>query len=92
MAFRYDSNIQGVFDERAVELGRYIAETNSTVRATGKKFGISKSTVFTDVTVRLKKVNPTLYSEVRQVLEKNKEERHIRGGIATKEKYLNISR
>ena len=92
MTFRYDSNINGHYDERAVELGRYIAETNSTVRATGKKFGISKSTVFTDVTVRLKKVNPALYSEVRQVLEKNKEERHIRGGIATKEKYLNIGK
>ena len=92
MAFRYDNNISGAFDERAIELGRYIAETNSTVRATGKKFGVSKSTVFTDVTVRLKKVNPTLYSEVRHVLEKNKEERHIRGGIATKEKYLNIGK
>ena len=92
MAFRYDNNISEAFDERAIELGRYIAETNSTVRATGKKFGVSKSTVFTDVTVRLKKVNPTLYSEVRQVLEKNKEERHIRGGIATKEKYLNIGK
>jgi len=79
----------GQYDERAIELGRYIAETNSTVRATGKKFGVSKSTVHTDVTVRLRKINPALYNEVRQVLEKNKEERHIRGGIATKEKYLN---
>jgi putative DeoR family transcriptional regulator (stage III sporulation protein D) len=86
MAFRYDSNIKGHYDERAVELGRYIAETNSTVRATGKKFGVSKSTVHTDVTVRLKRINPALYNEVRAVLEKNKEERHIRGGIATKEK------
>jgi len=92
MSFNYDKNIKGHFDERAVELGRYIAETNSTVRATGKKFGVSKSTVFTDVTVRLKKVNPALYNEVRQVLEKNKEERHIRGGIATKEIYLKISK
>ena len=89
MTFNYDKNIKGHFDERAVELGRYIAENNSTVRATGKKFGISKSTVHTDVTVRLKKINPALYNEVRRVLEKNKEERHIRGGIATKEKYLN---
>lgn len=90
MAFKFDNNIKGHFDERAVELGRYIAETNSTVRATGKKFGVSKSTVHTDVTVRLKRINPALYNEVRRVLEKNKEERHIRGGIATKEKYLNI--
>jgi len=79
----------GQYDERAIELGRYIAETNSTVRATGKKFGVSKSTVHTDVTVRLRKINPALYNEVRRVLQKNKEERHIRGGIATKEKYLN---
>ncbi len=92
MAFRYDSNIKGHYDERAVELGRYIAETNSTVRATGKKFGVSKSTVHTDVTVRLKRINPALYNEVRAVLEKNKEERHIRGGIATKEKYKSIAK
>ncbi len=86
---RYNEKFTGQYDERAVELGRYIAETNSTVRATGKKFGVSKSTVHTDVTVRLRKINPALYNEVRAVLEKNKEERHIRGGIATKEKYLN---
>ncbi|MBO7179061.1 MAG: sporulation transcriptional regulator SpoIIID [Clostridia bacterium] len=88
MAYNYNGNLSGQYDERAVELGRYIAETNSTVRATGKKFGVSKSTVHTDVTVRLRKINPALYNEVRAVLEKNKEERHIRGGIATKEKYL----
>lgn len=86
---RYNEKFTGQYDDRAVELGRYIAETNSTVRATGKKFGVSKSTVHTDVTVRLRKINPALYNEVRAVLEKNKEERHIRGGIATKEKYLN---
>lgn len=90
MAFGYNSNINGLYEERAVTLGRYIAETNSTVRAAGKKFGVSKSTVHTDVTVRLKKINPALYNEVRAVLEKNKEERHIRGGIATKEKYMKI--
>ncbi|MBO5857937.1 MAG: sporulation transcriptional regulator SpoIIID [Clostridia bacterium] len=89
MAYNYNDKYIGQYDERAVELGRYIAETNSTVRATGKKFGVSKSTVHTDVTVRLRKINPSLYNEVRRVLEKNKEERHIRGGIATKEKYLN---
>ena len=89
MAYNYNEKFTGQYEERAVELGRYIAETNSTVRATGKKFGVSKSTVHTDVTVRLRKINPALYNEVRRVLEKNKEERHIRGGIATKEKYLN---
>ena len=73
MAYYNDKfNVQ--YEERAVELGKYIAETNSTVRATGKKFGISKSTVHTDVTVRLRKINPALYNEVRRVLEKNKEE------------------
>lgn len=92
MVFRYNENMNGHYDERAVELGRYIVETGATVRATGKKFGISKSTVFTDVTSRLKKINPALYSDVRRVLEKNKEERHIRGGIATKEKYSKISK
>jgi putative DeoR family transcriptional regulator (stage III sporulation protein D) len=89
MAYNYNEKFTGQYDERAVLLGRYIAETNSTVRATGKKFGVSKSTVHTDVTVRLRKINPALYNEVRAVLEKNKEERHIRGGIATKERYLN---
>ena len=88
MAYNYNEKFTGQSDERAIELGRYIAETNSTVRATGKKFGVSKSTVHTDVTVRLRKINPALYNEVRRVLQKNKEERHIRGGIATKEKYL----
>ena len=88
MAYNYNEKFTGQYDERAIELGRYIAETNSTVRATGKKFGVSKSTVHTDVTVRLRKINPALYDEVRRVLQKNKEERHIRGGIATKEKYL----
>lgn len=92
MVFRYNENMNSHYDERAVELGRYIVETGATVRATGKKFGISKSTVFTDVTSRLKKINPALYSDVRRVLEKNKEERHIRGGIATKEKYSKISK
>ncbi len=85
----YEKNRNINFEERAEILGKYIAENNSTVRATGKKFGVSKSTVHTDVTVRLRKINPALYNEVRAVLEKNKEERHIRGGIATKEKYLN---
>jgi putative DeoR family transcriptional regulator (stage III sporulation protein D) len=89
MAYNYNEKFTGQYDERAIELGRYMAETNSTVRATGKKFGVSKSTVHTDVTVRLRKINPALYNEVRRVLQKNKEERHIRGGIATKEKYLN---
>ena len=75
-------------EDRAVELGEYIVENNATVRAAAGKFGISKSTVHMDVSQRLKRVNPVLFREVRAVLEKNKSERHIRGGIATKEKYL----
>lgn len=80
--------MKGVVEERAVMLGRYIVETGSTVRAAAKVFGLSKSTVHTDVSERLKKLNPQLYSEVREVLEINKAERHLRGGMATKEKYL----
>jgi putative DeoR family transcriptional regulator (stage III sporulation protein D) len=92
MAFRYNENMDGHYDERAIELGGYIVEAGTSVTATCKKFGLSKSTVFTDVTSSLKKINPSLYSDVRRVLEKNKEERHIRGGIATKEKYSKISK
>jgi putative DeoR family transcriptional regulator (stage III sporulation protein D) len=75
------------FEDRAVKLGRYIAESKSTVRGAAKKFGVSKSTVHSDVTIRLRKIDPSLFSEVRKVLDINKEERHIRGGIATREKY-----
>lgn len=74
-------------EERAAELARYITEKGCTVRQAAKYFGISKSTVHTDVAVRLKKIDPELYNEVRAVLDINKEERHIRGGMATKEKY-----
>ena len=72
---------------RAVVLGEYIIETGATVRAAAKKFHVSKSTVHKDVSDRLRIVNPQLYQEVRHVLEVNKAERHIRGGIATREKY-----
>ena len=74
-------------DRRAAELGRYILENRSTVRATAKKFGISKSTVHKDVSERLKTEDPELYSKVKDILEINKQERHIRGGLATKRKY-----
>lgn len=74
-------------EERAIELANYIIEKKTTVRAAAKKFGISKSTVHKDVTERLAQVNPGLSNEVRDVLEENKAERHIRGGQATKAKY-----
>ena len=75
-------------EERAVELGEYIVSNKATVRAAAEIFGVSKSTVHTDVTDRLRHVNPVLYGKVREVLEVNKALRHIRGGLATKEKYL----
>ena len=74
--------------ERAVEIANYIIQYNATVRQAAKKYGISKSTVHKDCTERLEQVNPTLAAEVRKVLDVNKSERHIRGGLATKEKYL----
>lgn len=74
-------------EERAVELGRYIVENGATVRAAASRFGVSKSTVHIDVSKRLIKLNPQLYEQVRAVLEENKAQRHIRGGLATKEKY-----
>ena len=75
-------------EKRAVELAEYIIENSSTVRAAAKKFHISKSTVHKDVSERLIKINPVLAEKVHKVLEENKAERHIRGGLATKEKYL----
>lgn len=77
--------------QRAVTLGQYIIENKATVRTTAKKFGISKSTVHKDVSERLKNENPALYEQVRSVLEINKQERHIRGGMATKLKYEKIA-
>jgi putative DeoR family transcriptional regulator (stage III sporulation protein D) len=83
--------LKTIVEERAVELGEYIVENKTTVRATAKKFGISKSTVHSDVSSRLRKTNPSLYNEVRKVLDTNKAQRHIRGGQATKEKYNKLS-
>ena len=74
-------------EERAVGIASYISENNATVRQTAKQFGISKSTVHKDVTERLLQINPALAAEARKILDINKSERHIRGGMATKEKY-----
>ena len=73
--------------ERCVTLATYLVENKATVRAVASKFGVSKSTVHKDITLVLFKVNKPLYAEVRKVLELNKQERHIRGGEATKKKY-----
>lgn len=74
-------------EERCVILGNYIVQNNATVRSTAKQFGISKSTVHQDITTKLEKANKRLFDEVKAVLDKNKQERHIRGGEATKQKY-----
>lgn len=79
-------------EERAVELAHYIIDNKTTVRNTAKKFNISKSTVHKDVTERLVKINPELAKKTHSVLEENKAERHIRGGIATREKYLKLEK
>lgn len=77
----------GNIEDRSVLFGKYIVENKATVRACAKQFLISKSTVYKDVSERLKKVNPSLYAQVKEILEINRQERHIRGGIATKRKY-----
>ena len=76
--------------DRAVILGEYIIDTGATVRAAAKVFKISKSTVHKDVTEHLRRENPTLYKQVNEVLQKNKQDRHIRGGMATREKYKKL--
>ena len=75
-------------EDRATLLAHYIIETKDTVRSTAKKFGVSKSTVHKYVSDRLLKINPVLAKEVREILDENKAERHLRGGMATKLKYL----
>lgn len=75
-------------EERAVAVANFIVSSNSTVRETARRFGISKSTVHKDITDRVEKIDPELARSVRKVLEINKAERHIRGGLATREKYL----
>lgn len=77
-------------EERAVVLAQYIIDTKDTVRGAAKKFGVSKSTVHKDIASRLLKINYSLAMEVRKVLDENKAERHIRGGMATKLKYSHI--
>lgn len=79
-------------DDRAVKLGSYIAEHAATVRSTAAVFGISKSTVHKEITARLPMLHPALYEQVRSIIEKNKQERHIRGGLATKRKYEHAHR
>lgn len=79
-------------EERAIELAHYIINSKDTVRGAAKQFGVSKSTVHKDVSERLKKINPNLAGQVRIILDENKAERHIRGGMATKIKYSNLKK
>ena len=79
-------------EERAVNIAHYIVETKDTVRGAATKFGVSKSTVHKDVSDRLSKINPVLAVQVREILDENKAERHLRGGMATKLKYMNCKK
>ncbi len=81
--------MKAYIEQRAIEVGKYIIKSKATVRETAKRFGISKSTVHKDLTDRLISINPQMAKDVRKVLEINKAERHIRGGLATKQKYIN---
>lgn len=80
--------MKSYIEARAIAIAGYIIEEEATVRQAAAKFGISKSTVHKDASDRLKEINPALAAKVRKVLDKNKEERHLRGGLATKDKYL----
>lgn len=88
--YKTHTNVVGqkIIEERATNLAQYIIDSKDTVRGAAKKFCISKSTVHKDITERLVKINPILAKEVREVLNENKAERHIRGGMATKLKYM----
>lgn len=88
----WSENMNSQPNQRAVVLGQFILENKTTVRAAAKQFGISKSTVHKDVTQRLSEINPELYSKVKEILEVNKQERHIRGGMATKIKYQELAK
>lgn len=79
-------------EERVLELAHYILENKTTVRRAAKKYNVSKSTVHKDITERLSDLNPALAARVHTVLDKNKAERHIRGGLATREKYLRLTK
>ena len=84
-------NYQNI-EERVIELAHYIIDSKDTVRGAAKKYGVSKSTVHKDLSERILKINPVLAHEVREILDENKAERHIRGGLATKLKYSNMKK
>ncbi len=84
-----ESDILSSKEKLIVDMGVYLTENNSTVRKTAEKFGISKSTVHKNLVVSLKRIDYNLYKKASMVLQKNKSERHLRGGLATKLKYMN---
>lgn len=84
--------LKDYIEERAIEAANYIIDTRATVRQTADKMGISKSTVHKDITERLVRIRPMLAAQARVVLDANKAERHIRGGLATREKYLHVTK
>lgn len=86
--YNYYKRVQ--IEERAMEIAQFIIENKATVRQTAREFGVSKSTVHKDITERLEHINPSLAAQARQVLNINKAERHIRGGLATRDKYLHL--
>ena len=88
----YVKYLQNTHISRCEAVGRYIADTGDTVRGAAKVFGISKSTVHKDITKILRQENHSLYCQVAEILKINKQERHIRGGIATRDKYLGLKR
>ena len=83
-------SIKENLDERAEELALYLIENRTTIRAAAKKYGVSKSTVHKDISERLPQLNRTLYLQVKEVLDENKAQRHIRGGLATRKKYKGV--
>jgi putative DeoR family transcriptional regulator (stage III sporulation protein D) len=83
--------LRGNIEQRAVDLAVYIIENRATVRAAARKFGISKSTVHKDLSERLQNINRSLYLQVKEILDINKAERHLRGGLATRKKYMELA-
>lgn len=88
----WGQEMKDYIEERVLELAQYILENETTVRKAAKKYNVSKSTVHKDITERLSDINPELAAKVHRVLDKNKAERHIRGGLATREKYLKMTK
>lgn len=85
-----ESRNKAFIEQRVIDSANYLIENSSTIRETAKKFGVSKSTTHKDLKFRLKKINRSLYENVSSVLEANWEEKHIRGGIGTKERYESL--